>query len=43
VPMSKDDYLFSVRAVNRAGHRSLASWPLTLRPVAVPAPAPAQK
>ncbi len=31
VAMSKDDYLFSVRAVDNAGHRSLASYPLSLR------------
>ncbi|MEO8344780.1 MAG: M28 family metallopeptidase [Betaproteobacteria bacterium] len=36
VPISKDDYLFSVRAVNAGGQRSLATYPLTLR-----APAPA--
>ena len=38
VPMSKDDYLFSVRAVDADGHRSMATWPLTLR-----SPAPAAK
>jgi len=38
VPMSKDDYLFSVRAVGSGGQRSLATYPLTLRkPQAVPA------
>jgi hypothetical protein len=31
VPLSKDDYLFSVRAVGKAGHRSLATYPVTLR------------
>ncbi len=31
VPLSKDDYLFSVRAVGAGGQRSLATWPLTLR------------
>ena len=31
VPLSKDDYLFSVRAVGKAGQRSLATYPLTLR------------
>ncbi|HVE49603.1 MAG TPA: hypothetical protein VNG69_08310, partial [Casimicrobiaceae bacterium] len=31
VPMSKDDYLFSVRAVGKDGHRSIATFPLTLR------------
>jgi len=31
VPMSKDDYLFSVRAVNSGGQRSMATFPLTLR------------
>ena len=31
VPLSKDDYLFSVRAVGRGGERSLATYPLTLR------------
>ena len=31
VPMSKDDYLFSVRAVGASGQRSLATYPLTLR------------
>lgn len=39
VPLSKDDYLFSVRAVGRGGHRSLATYPLTLRN---PAPPPAK-
>ena len=31
VPLSKDDYLFSVRAVGKGGQRSLATYPLTLR------------
>jgi len=31
VPISKDDYLFSVRAVDSGGRRSLATYPLTLR------------
>src|SRR6266542_6514766 len=31
VPLSKDDYVLSVRAVDNAGHRSLASYPLSLR------------
>ena len=31
VPLSKDDYLFSVRAVGKAGQPSLATYPLTLR------------
>jgi hypothetical protein len=31
VPLSKDDYLFSVRAVGNRGQRSLATYPLTLR------------
>ena len=31
VPLSKDDYLFAVRAVSAAGHRSLATYPLQLR------------
>ena len=42
VPFSKDDFLFSVRAVNNAGQRSLAVYPLTLRsptPAIVPAAA----
>ena len=43
LPLSKDDYLFSVRAVSRGGHRSLASWPLTLRAVAAPPPPAAQR
>ena len=35
VPLSKDDYLFSVRAVGATGQRSLATYPLQLRnPVA---------
>ena len=39
VPMSKDDYLFSVRAVGSGGQRSLATYPLTLRnPQTAPAP-----
>ncbi len=36
VPLSKDDFLFSVRAVGAAGQRSLATYPLQLR-----SPAPA--
>jgi len=36
VPLSKDDYLFSVRAVGATGQRSLATYPLQLRN---PAPA----
>jgi len=31
VPLSKDDYLFSVRAVGGGGQRSLATYPLQLR------------
>jgi len=31
VPISKDDYILSVRAVDAAGHRSLAGYPLPLR------------
>ncbi|HEV8554732.1 MAG TPA: M28 family metallopeptidase [Casimicrobiaceae bacterium] len=31
VPLSKDDHLFSVRAVGKGGQRSLATYPLTLR------------
>ena len=38
VPLPKDDYVFSVRAVSVGGHRSLATYPLPLR---APAPAPA--
>jgi hypothetical protein len=34
VPMSKDDYLFSVRAIGANGQRSLATYPLQLRSVA---------
>jgi hypothetical protein len=37
LPLSKDDYLFSVRAVGRGGERSLATYPLTLRPFQPPA------
>jgi hypothetical protein len=37
VPLSKDDYLFSVRAVGNGGQRSLATYPLTLRNPLVPA------
>ena len=37
VPLSKDDYLFSVRAVGNGGRRSLATYPLTLRNPLVPA------
>lgn len=36
VPLSKDDYLFSVRAVSSGGHRSLATYPLQLRSLAPP-------
>jgi len=36
VPLSKDDYLFSVRAVGATGHRSLATYPLVLRGLAPP-------
>ena len=41
VPLAKDDYVFSVRAVGAGGHRSLATYPLPLRapaPAAAPAP-----
>jgi hypothetical protein len=31
VPLSKDDYVFSVRAVGAGGQRSLATYPLQLR------------
>jgi hypothetical protein len=31
VALSKDDYIFSVRAVGRSGHRSLAAYPISLR------------
>jgi hypothetical protein len=31
VPLSKDDYIFSVRAVGSKGERSLATYPLQLR------------
>ena len=31
VPISKDDYILSVRAVDTAGHRSMAGYPLSLR------------
>ena len=37
VPLPKDDYVFSVRAVGAGGHRSLATYPLPLR---APAPSP---
>jgi hypothetical protein len=37
VPLPKDDYVFSVRAVGGGGHRSLATYPLPLR---APAPSP---
>ena len=36
--MSKDDYLFSVRAVGGGGQRSLATYPLTLRNPQAPPP-----
>lgn len=36
VPLSKDDYLFSVRAVGANGQRSLATYPLQLRSIAPP-------
>ena len=39
VPLSKDDNLFSVRAVGKGGQRSLATYPLTLRS---PLPPPAK-
>jgi hypothetical protein len=35
LPLSKDDYVFSLRAVDSAGHRRLASYPLPLRRPAV--------
>ena len=38
VPLSKDDYVFSVRAVDVAGHRSLSSYPLSLRTPAIVLP-----
>ena len=38
VPISKDDHVFSVRAVGAGGRRSLATYPMTLRnPVPPPA------
>jgi hypothetical protein len=37
VPLSKDDYLFSVRAVGAGGQRSLATYPLALRNPQAPA------
>jgi hypothetical protein len=38
VPLPKDDYVFSLRAVSTGGHRSLATYPLPLRaPPATPA------
>ena len=37
VPLSKDDYLFSVRAVGHEGQRSPATYPLTLRNPLMPA------
>ena len=37
VPLSKDDDLLSVRAVGSGGERSLATYPLTLRPFQPPA------
>ena len=37
VPLSKDDYLFSVRAVGSGGQRSMATYPLTLRNPQTPA------
>ncbi len=36
VPLSNDDYLFSVRAVGAEGHRSLATYPLQLRAILPP-------
>jgi hypothetical protein len=39
VPLSKDDYVFSVRAVGSGGQRSLATYPLPLRN---PPPPPAK-
>ena len=41
VPLAKDDYVFSVRAVGTNGHRSLATYPLPLR--ALPASPAAPK
>jgi peptidase M28-like protein len=41
VPLAKDDYVFSVRAVGTNGHRSLAAYPLPLR--ALPASPAAPK
>ncbi len=38
VALSKDDYLFSVRAVGTAGQRSLASYPMQLRNPIPPPP-----
>jgi len=35
LPLSKDDYVFSVRAVSKGGHRSLATFPI---PLLTPAP-----
>jgi hypothetical protein len=36
--LSKDDYLYSVRAVGRGGQRSMATYPLTLRNPQAPPP-----
>lgn len=36
--MSKDNYFFGVRAVDKQGHRSPASFPRPVRPQATPAP-----
>lgn len=39
--MSKDNYFFAVRAVDKQGHKSAASFPRPVRPQATPAATPA--
>ncbi|MGB6985072.1 MAG: hypothetical protein WBD74_03750, partial [Candidatus Aquilonibacter sp.] len=40
VPVSKDDYILGVRAIDAHGHRSVASYPTPVRETAAPSPTP---
>ena len=40
VPVSKDDYILGVRAVDAHGHRSVASYPVPVRETPAPVPSP---
>jgi hypothetical protein len=40
VPVSKDDYILGVRAIDAHGHRSVASYPTPVRETPAPSPTP---